>query len=252
MSFSPDWLALRAPADDAARDEGLMAAAIAHARRIPGCRIVDLGAGTGATLRVLGPLLPGARWWLADHDADLLDRAMALAGTLGVQAEPLVVDLATDLGRAFAPDPALITASAFFDLAGAEWLDAFAARLADAGAALYGALSYDGQEEWQPPHPEDTAVHAAFSADMGRDKGLGPALGGNAAAHLAAALERRGYTVARADSPWRLSAEKDSTLIAALAEGSAAAAGASADWLAARRGAKTVRIGHLDIWAHPA
>lgn len=252
MSFSPDWLALRAPADDAARDPGLMAAAIAHARALPGCRILDLGAGSGATLRVLGPMLPGARWWLADHDAGLLDHAMRLASALGVSAEPLVADLATELDRAFAPGPQLVTASAFFDLAGAAWLDGFAGRLAASGAALYGALSYNGQEAWQPPHPDDAAVHAAFTADMGRDKGLGPALGGSAAAHLAGALEGLGYRVERADSPWRLEAPRDSALIAALAEGTAAATGASTGWLAARRAASAVRIGHVDLWARRA
>lgn len=250
--FSADWLALREGADDAARDVGLMRQVVDWARAHGAPRVLDIGAGTGATLRVLGPLLPGAAWSLADNDAALLDRALALAGRMGVAAEPVVVDLAADLDHAFAARPALVTASAFFDLAGAAWIDAFVDRLAAARAALYAALSYDGQDSWSPPHPEDAAVHAAFTADMGRDKGLGPALGGGAAGYLAAALKARGYRVAEAASPWRLSAPADSALIASLAEGTAQATGASADWLAERRRCDAVMVGHVDLWAVPA
>jgi hypothetical protein len=247
--FSADWLALRAPADDAARDAGLMGQAVAWGRAQPGLRVLDLGAGSGATLRVLGPLLPGAAWWLADHDAALLDHACALARTRGETVTPLALDLASALDAAFEPRPHLVTASAFLDLAGAAWLDALADRVAASGAAFYAALSYDGHEAWHPPHPGDAAVHAAFAADMGRDKGLGPALGGAAAAHMAAALSARGLAVQTASSPWQLTPPRDAALIAALRAGTAAATGASADWAAAPR--SRVEIGHLDVLALP-
>jgi hypothetical protein len=144
-----------------------------------------------------------------------------------------------------------VTASAFFDLAGAAWIDAFAEAAAAARAAVYAALTYDGRERWAPPHPEDPAVHARFLADMRRDKGLGPALGAEAGPHLAQALARRGYRVATADTPWRLTAPRDAALIAALADGSAQATGASESWRAARRVASSVEIGHVDVLALP-
>jgi hypothetical protein len=246
MSFSADWLALRAPADDAARDAGLLAAAVDWARAHDGCRILDLGSGTGATRRAFGNLVPGAHWWLADSDAALLVQAA------GPDSTPLVVDLAEGLDEALAVEPQLVTASAFFDLAGAAWIETLVGRLAERGAALYAALNYDGQETWLPPHPEDASVAEAFAEDMGRDKGLGPALGGKAAAHLAACLHQRGFEVRTASSSWHLRARHDAALIAALAKGTARAADASADWLTARGAASHVTIGHIDLWAVPA
>jgi hypothetical protein len=248
--FSADWLTLREGADNAARDAVLRKAAVAWGEAHAGLRVLDLGAGTGATLKVLGTALRGARWWLADNDPALLSRAVATAGELGVTAEPLVVDLAADLAAAFAPKPHLVTASAFFDLAGAAWIDAFAAEAAAGGAAVYAALTYDGNESWLPPHPEDPAVMAAFATDMGRDKGLGPALGGRAGHHLAAALHRQGYRVTTAPSPWRLAAPADAALMRALADGTGSATQASADWRAASR--SRIVIGHIDVWAVPA
>jgi hypothetical protein len=245
MSFSAAWLSLRAPADEVARDTDLLAAAAAWARTRPGVRILDLGSGTGATRRAFGDTVPGAQWWLADSDATLLAEAAALDVT------PLVIDLAADLPRALAVGPDLVTASAFFDLAGAAWLDAFVDALAASGAAFYAALTYDGTETWRPGHPEDASVLAAFARDMQRDKGFGPALGGTAGAHLASRLAKAGYAVQMAQSPWRLTPPRDRALIEALAEGTARAARASADWLAARREASDVTVGHLDIWATP-
>ena len=49
MGFSADWLALREPADHAARDGDLLAAAA----QVAGAVIVDLGCGTGSTLSLI-------------------------------------------------------------------------------------------------------------------------------------------------------------------------------------------------------
>ncbi len=251
MSFSADWLALRAPADAAARDAGLLAAVAGWAAGRPGLTVVDLGAGSGATLRVLYRVLPDARWRLIDADAALLALAATSAAALGARAETRVCDLATDLARALDPAPDLVAASAFFDLAGRAWIETFADAASAAGAAVYAALSYDGRESWLPPDAEDAAVHAAFLRDMGRDKGLGPAEGHRAAATLAGALRARGYAVTLAASDWRLRAPHDAALIAALADGHADAGAASAHWRAARRRATAATIGHQDLWATP-
>jgi hypothetical protein len=248
--FDAGWLALRAPADDAARDAALLGKAAAWARR--GGAIVDLGAGTGATLAALGPLAPDAPWRLVDDDPALLALAAERGAAMGATVETLRVDLAAALERVFDPAPGLVAASAFFDLVSAPWIERFATAAAQSGAAVYAALTYDGIEDWAPSHPEDAAVRAAFLADMRRDKGFGPALGADAAPALAAALRARGYRVETGETPWRLEAPRDAAIIAALADGQAEAVGASAGWRAARRRSLRATVGHVDLFATPA
>lgn len=250
MSFDPDWLELRAPADDAARDPGLLAAAREYLRGRPDALALDLGAGTGATVRAVAA--PGVRWRLVDRDARLLDRAVARVPG----AEVVVADLAglDDLPLA---DVRLVTASALLDLAAAGWLDALAARLAAAGAAVYAALSYDGRLDWRPAHRDDARIAAAFNRHQRGDKGLGgPALGPDAARAFAAALARRGFRVRLAASPWRIG---PGALLDALLDGvaeAAAEAGASARadaraWRQARAATAGAVVGHLDLLALP-
>jgi hypothetical protein len=254
MTFSADWLALRARADKRARDSGLAARLSTHFAGRKGVRVLDLGAGTGAMLAATAPLLgPGQRWGLVDSDASLLAR---IAPPAGVAVEPVVADLAGDMGALFGPQPDLIACSAFLDLCGAAWLDRLAALAADATAAVYAVLSYDGREAWSPPHPLDGRVLAAFHADQRRDKGLGPALGPDAAAHLARALAAAGYEVVMAPSDWRLAPPADMALIAALAAGTAAAVAPAlgpeaAAWGESRATASAVTIGHVDLLALP-
>lgn len=249
MSFAAAWLDLRAAADRRARDPALRAAALAWLDADPAPRIVDLGCGTGALWRDLAR--PAARWRLVDNDPTLL----ALAARRCPGAETARLDLAAIDALPLA-GARLVTASALLDLASAAWLDALAERAADAGAAVYARLSYDGTMRWTPGRADDAAVLAAFNADQRRDKGLGPALGPDAAGHFAAALARHGYTVRTAASPWRLGPE-DADLIAALADGVAAAAAeagraGTAAWAQARRAAQAASVGHADLFALPA
>lgn len=257
MTFSADWLALRAAADARARDAGLADRLRQHFAGRPVVRVLDLGAGTGAMLRATAPILGGAqRWRLVDADAGLLARAAPPPGPSGVTVERSVADLAGNLAPLFYPAPDLVTCSAFLDLCSATWLDRLAAHAAATRAVVYAVLSYDGREEWSPPHPLDGEVLAAFHADQRREKGLGPALGPDAAGHAAAALRAAGFTVLTAPSDWRLSGPADAALIAALAEGSAEAVAPAlgapaAAWREARAAAAAVTIGHVDLLALP-
>lgn len=253
--FSAEWLALRERADDGARDEELLAAAVSAAAGAAGGAaplIVDLGGGTGATLRVLGPRLPNARWRIYDNDAALLERIETTDAVATVAA-----DLAAAPEAAFAIRPGLVTASAFFDLVSADWIERFADLLAEADAPLYAALTYDGREEWPPGSAQEAAGLAAFHQDMKRDKGFGPALGPEAAGYLETALRSRGFAVRTARSDWRLSASEDGAMIAALAKGAAQAAApalgepAATAWLRGRLSAKTALVGHVDLLATP-
>ncbi|HEX5078507.1 MAG TPA: class I SAM-dependent methyltransferase, partial [Geminicoccaceae bacterium] len=177
--FAADWLALREPHDRAARS-GALAGRFAKALG-PAPRLVDLGCGTGANLRWLGPrLAPGQRWLCLDRDRDLLARAEAAldgwraeVGWRGeVRFEALDLAIGSD---SLALDGVAVTASALLDLASAAWLDALAARLRRSPVLI--ALSFDGRLAWQPALAEDERVRARFLRHQRRDKGFGPALG---------------------------------------------------------------------------
>lgn len=255
MSFSADWLALRRQADLRARNRDLENRLAEWAAGHTGVlKVLDLGSGTGANLAATAPCLGAQQVWrMVDNDPVLLDW---VTPPEGVRIEPMIADLAAPLEPLFDPAPDLVTASAFFDLCGADLIDRIVALTSVAGAAFYTVLSYDGREEWAPPHPADTEVLAAFHADQHADKGLGPALGPDATAHLEAAFAAVGYTTAIGHSDWRLEMPRDRDLIAALAAGSAAATEAvlgqtARDWGMARAQARTAVIGHLDLFAVP-
>ncbi|MFG1399559.1 SAM-dependent methyltransferase [Roseixanthobacter pseudopolyaromaticivorans] len=283
--FSAQWLALREPADVAARHAGLAAdLALRLARHAGGAdreqRIVDLGAGTGSNLRATAPLLgPRQSWRLLDHDSALLEEARAALAAWGAERGMAVqsagsrlvlegkgrhiaisfaeADLAAGLGAIGTGEPHLVTASAFFDLVSAEWIARFAAQVAQQGALFYTVLTCDGRDAWHPGHAADGEIARAFQAHQARDKGFGPAAGPQASTLLAEAFQRQGYGTREESSPWRLGPHHG-PLIAALAQGTAGAAAQTgllaeetvSAWLNARRHA-TCEIGHADLLAWP-
>ncbi|HMQ93275.1 MAG TPA: class I SAM-dependent methyltransferase [Amaricoccus sp.] len=254
MSFDPAWLELRAPADRAARDSGLLAAAAEFLGAAEDPVAVDLGCGLGATLAAFAGRVGGrVRWRLVDKDARLLGMAAARCGG---DIETWAMDLGA-VAELPLEGARLVTASALLDLMPGDWIEALAARVAREGLAVYAALSYDGALDWSPGLAEDAAVREAFNRHQLRDKGLGPALGPAAGAALAAALERRGYVVREAASPWRLGpgeADLHRDLVAGIAAAAAETGMPAAAWAQARRAAiaaSTCRVGHLDVLALP-
>jgi SAM-dependent methyltransferase len=250
MGFSADWLALRDPADRAARDGVLARQAAGAAGAAP--VIVDLGCGTGATWRALAPLLPkGARWRFVDNDPALLAIASAAAGD---GAEVVEADLG-DLDTLPLQGATLVTASALLDLMPEDWLTALACKLT---VPFYAALSYDGQMHWSEEDPRDAAVTAAFNRHQRTDKGLGPALGPDAADRATAILREAGFEVLTAESPWQLGpdmAPLQRELTDGIAQAAAEAGAAEAlSWGHDRHAAADrtgCRIGHLDLLALP-
>lgn len=252
--FAADWLTLRAPADARARNRRVALALRRAMAGRRGLRVLDLGAGTGNNMAATGPLLPpGQHWSLVDSDAALLARARPRRGaTLSRRT----ADLAEGIGALLTPLPDLVTASAFFDLAGGAWIEALAAELARRRLPLYTVLSYTGVEEWAPPHPQDAVIRDAFHADQRRDKGLGPALGPEAHAALRRALQSAGYRIVEGASDWVLESGRDSALIDELAQGTGRALAPrlgqlAEEWGGARRRASRVRISHADLLALP-
>ncbi|MGS4944085.1 class I SAM-dependent methyltransferase [Meridianimarinicoccus sp. RP-17] len=255
--FSADWLALREPADARARSSALIAQAAARLAAQAAPLVCDLGSGTGAGMRAFAPAFPAdTRWCLTDNDPDTL----AIAARADARVETRLTDLAADPAP-WPEDCVLVTATALFDLASPAWIDRLADRLAADRLPLLACLTYDGRLGLSPAHPGDAALCAAFNRHQRHDKGLGgDAAGPGAVDALCAALADRGYTVARADSPWRLAAGRDDALIAELLRGWAGAmanadlvpSATARDWLASRL-ARTDRltVGHADIYAAP-
>lgn len=213
--FSADWLALREPADHAARSVAVTRAVVDALPRDATLRILDLAAGTGSNLRYLTDHLaereagPRARrephrqvridWLLVDHDAALIAQ---VPKTTGVNARCL--DLATLGDRGIFDGRALVTASALLDLVSETWLRALAARCADGGAAVLFALSYDGRICCLPEDPADGAITALVNEHHRIDKGFGPALGPAATDCAERCFAAFGYRLQRARSDWAL------------------------------------------------
>lgn len=260
--FSADWLALRAAADDRARSADLVRAA-ARNLAVP-LRVCDLGAGTGATLHALAPLLPVPQvWTLVDGDAGLLAEARRraeLAALPGVTVEVRQADLLADPAPWPEP-PDLVTASALFDLASEEWIGRLAAACAVGKVPMLAMLTYDGRLDVEPAHPLDGAMRDAFNRHQRGMKSFGTALGPDAPQALETTFAAAGYRVEARSTPWELVAGRDDSLMAATLEGWAGAAreilpersGEVDGWLAARlAGTRQLVVGHRDQLFVPA
>lgn len=268
--FSPEWLALREPADLKARDAGLLQRLSAAVSEREGLTLVDLGTGTGSTLRALAPWLPGPqRWRLVDHDEALLARAVASAATLAdagggrIEAVPMLQDLSRPGWEPALEGADIVTASALLDLVGEDFLASLADRAREAGAIVYVALTVDGRLACTPSDPLDEAVFAAFRHHMRTDKGLGPALGPEAVDAAAQMLAAHGFDVALAPSDWRIG-PGERALAEQLLAGWVSAVGETGlvpeiDLAAWRRrrlreiddGLLELRVGHRDLLALP-
>lgn len=252
MGFSASWLALREPADHAARDAGLLAAAVRAAGAAP--LIVDLGSGTGSTIRAFAAhQARPAAWRLVDHDPALLAHA-AQAAQGSVTTHQL--DL-RDLQSVPLDGVTLVTASALLDLCARDWVSRLADRLAARGLPFYAALNYDGVMQWTPADGSDDPVTDAFNRHQRGDKGFGPALGPDAAEAIAEVFQAAGFTVTRADSPWRLGppeADLQRELLTGIASAATEAGADAEQWLQTRLdalGTARCHIGHVDILALP-
>ena len=254
MSFSADWLALRAKADRRARsDLAERLADLTDALPRP-LKVIDLGSGTGANVRELFPKIrPPQDWTLVDADAELLKRAKVnLEHHAGLRIALHHADLMVE--PLWTEHPHIVTAAALFDIVSEAFVDRLASALARQKTPLFSVLTYDGRLKVTPDHPFDAAMIDAFNAHQRGEKSFGRALGPDASDTLTATLRRYGATVLEDDSPWRLEARQDNELMQAKFDGWAAAAREMMpdqadeidDWRAARRTAATVFVGHRD------
>jgi hypothetical protein len=208
---SRTWLALREPADAAARARELLEPlerALSDGRRQV---IHDLGCGTGAMGRWLGPLLPGPQHWvLHDLDADLLQRAAddvpdPAADGAQVTIETRRSDIA-GLPPGELAGATLVTASALLDMLSDAELTQLVTACARAGCPILLTLSVVGQVVLTPPDPLDIRVATAFNSHQRRMTEGGRLLGPEAVASAAGKFGALGAEVIVAPSPWRLGA----------------------------------------------
>jgi hypothetical protein len=209
IRVSPNWLALREPADAEAR-AGDLAEALERALPASGTRVIhDLGCGTGSMGRWLAPLLAGPQHWvLHDRDTDLLALAAADAPGSAADGAPVTVEAKrTDLARVQVRDLAgasLITASALLDMLTADELDRLVGLCLGAWCPILLTLSVIGSVEITPADPLDRRVAAAFDAHQRRATNRGTRLGPDAVDFAAEAFRRLGAEVLVRPSPWRL------------------------------------------------
>jgi len=197
MRVSPGWLALREPADAAARAVDL----VGHLPPADRWTIHDLGCGTGAMGRWLAPRLSGRQHWvLHDRDADLLK--LAAIDVPGVTVETRESDI-TRLRLGDLAGANLITASALLDLLNGDQLNGLVGVCAGAGCPVLLTLSVAGHVELDPADPLDGRVAEAFDAHQRRGRLLGP----DAVTAAAEAFGRLGAEVLVRPSPWRLGAD---------------------------------------------
>ena len=151
-----------------------------------------------------------------------------------------------------------VLCSALLDLVSAAWLR----HLFDAlHVPFLACLTVDGRDVWQPRHPQDALVRAAFRHDQRRDKGFGPALGSAAPSCVLNALAARGFVTASAPSDWHIP-RSALRMQRALIDGAADAARTArpshsptiTTWQRDRlrqamRARLAIRIGHRDILA---
>lgn len=274
-AFSPEWLHLREGADRASRNADIANAVSARFALRQDISVVDLGCGTGANLRATASLLPNKQTWvLIDNDPHLLDAAReeianwadhsenhgdGLAvkkGHAQIAVSFAAIDLSTDLERAFDSSPALVTASALFDLVSEPFIRKVAKLCAERNAAFYTVLTYNGVQRWSPHRPADNQIAGAFHRHQLTDKGFGPAAGPMAPSLLVDQFRLNGYSVLEGDSPWVL-ARSDRTLLEELQRGYAIAAAETntvdaktiETWIKVQR--HGAEVGHTDIFAAP-
>lgn len=206
------WLALREPADAAARATDLVEELRPRLGQDSVLQVHDLGCGTGSMARWLAARLRGAQHWvLSDRDADLLPLAAAGAPRTAADGAPVSVETElcdiTRLAPGALAGASLVTASALLDMMTGDELDRFVLTCAGSRCPTLITLSVTGEVRLTPGDPSDELFAAAFNDHQRRDSPAGRRLGPDASATAVAGFATAGLEVLVRPSPWVLGSE---------------------------------------------
>lgn len=197
----PEWLALREPADAAARSAELAERLGRHLAGAGPLVVHDLGGGSGAMGRWLAPRLPGPQHWVVhDRDEGLLELAAAHRPAGGAITVEVSRSDVTRLAPVDLAGASVVVASALLDLLTADELARMLA--AGSGCPMLLALTVVGRVTLAPADPLDARIAAAFNAHQRRGRLLGP----DAVPAAVEELRGTGAEVLVRPSPWRLDA----------------------------------------------
>ena len=177
--FSADWLALREPADHAARSTALTRAVAEALAQRPGAGHPRSGCGTGSNFRFISARGPACRRCALAAGRSRRRAARARSAVGGCRnAVPRSLDAgrSVDLRRPRAGHGLGAARSRVRRVAPR----ARRSGARTAGAAVLFALNYDGRIICTPEDADDGTIVALVNQHQQTDKGFGPALGPDA------------------------------------------------------------------------
>ena len=210
-SVSSGWLALREPADAAARSQALVDELTRDAPEDGSWIVHDLACGTGSMGRWLAPRLHGTQHWVMhDRDRDLLDIAATVPPGPAAGGAPVTWEVRQSDITLLRPDDlagaTLTTASALLDMLTEDELRHLVAISGAVGCHILVTMSVVGRVDLTPAEPLDSDMADAFNAHQRRVTTRGRLLGPDAVEAAVDGYRRRGTEVIVRPSPWRLGA----------------------------------------------
>ncbi len=272
---TPDLLLLKEAADKRAKNSDVSDALSGWFEGRTSLDVLDLHAGTGATLRALAPILAQDQSWTLyardtaeealarDHLTRWAPAARATDEGLFIerQGQKIAVrfrqyDVVAAGGALAEPPPSLVVIDDDLMRYPAAVIRKLVAILADRRSVLHARLIYDGRLKLQPHHAADGAFTAALHRELMRDMGHGETTGPQAANEIGEQLRLSDYSVIEGPSHLHLRAA-EAQLIHAVTRRLAEAQRAVArghdkmidTWLARPRA--TLEISQTDLVALP-
>ena len=204
--FALDWLALREHEDFLARNSSILKSVQKYFRSQKQLNILDIGCGTGATMRALLPNFNQQQiWTLLDADDKLLECAKFLNQSLLEETTNKMILKFCDLSKGFGylhADYNLVTTTAFLDLVSESWIKEFILALKDQNLAFYCSITPTNNIFIEPKINLDDKVICAFNKHRYIDKGFGESLGGKVTDFTINVLNNSDFHVFQANKEW--------------------------------------------------